>query len=125
MITTKAKEYALRLMEQASLFGSDDLILESHVFGLGSGSKPDVLAKILDERQSTQAMMVEDNLQTLHKIQASKIQDSVLPVLASWGYNTAAQQETAKAKHYVVLDEQDSSSLSKLVGGGGCSGGEY
>jgi len=53
--------------------------------------------------------MVEDNLQTLHKIQSSNsIRNQVLPVLASWGYNTTAQQDEARSRHYVVLEEDSS-----------------
>jgi phosphoglycolate phosphatase-like HAD superfamily hydrolase len=116
VITTKAKDYAIRLMEQRQLFGGENgRIKEDHVYGLGSGSKPDVLAKILKERKADMAVMVEDNLLTLRKILSSELQNKVLPALASWGYNTTEQQEAARNDHYVVLDKGDSSSISKVL----------
>jgi phosphoglycolate phosphatase-like HAD superfamily hydrolase len=116
VITTKAKEYAQRLMEQRGLYASDDSkIRESHIFGLGSGPKHQVLASILAERKADKAIMVEDNLKTLEKIMASEVKDNVIPVLASWGYNTKAHQETAKKYKYVVLSETNSSDLARAL----------
>ena len=106
-------------------------IPNDHIYGLGSGPKADVLAQLLakkiqqqqeqQQQESVVAMMVEDNLSTLHKIVANPqlLQGRVLPVLASWGYNTLEQQQEARNKdHFVVLDSEDSLSRvldSKLV----------
>lgn len=117
VITTKAKEYAMRLMKQQGLYASDDSkILESHIFGLGSGPKHEVLASILAQRKADKAIMVEDNLKTLEKIMASDIEDRVIPVLASWGYNTKEQQELARTNaKYVVLSDTESSDLAHAL----------
>ena len=116
VITTKAKDYAKRLMEQRGLYATDDSkIIDSHIYGLGSGPKAQVLSSIMKERQADIAVMVEDNLKTLEKIMNSDIQEKTLPVLACWGYNTANQQEVATENHYVTLSNTDSSSLSKVL----------
>jgi len=116
IITTKAKEFALQLLEKQKLVGnnvnkvnsnneiSSALFLqESHIYGLGSGPKADVLQLILQERQEQDetydyvAVMVEDNIATLDKITNSTVHNfgnQVQPVVASWGYNTHAQLMT-------------------------------
>eukprot|EP00536_Pseudo-nitzschia_multiseries_P010061 jgi/Psemu1/288873/fgenesh1_pg.295_\ len=119
VITTKGKDFALRLLERQNLFSSattsttrltpssivpeetadstaaSSYLLESHVYGLGSGPKASVLQAILDERRNSTtdcvAVMVEDNLATLEKIAGSPVGPSVLRVVASWGYNTIDQ----------------------------------
>jgi len=116
VITTKAKEFALRLLEKQDLYrsGSENegssssyssqqnvRIQKSHVFGLGSGPKASVLQQILEERQTEEeggtknncvvAVMVEDNIATLNKISVSPVGNKVLPVVASWGYNSIEQ----------------------------------
>ena len=120
IITTKAKEFALRLLAKQELFELNDsdmddasdtntntnsntnnaTIQESHIFGLGSGSKASVLQQILEARSRNSsssspidyfAVMVEDNIATLDNISRSPIGDRVLPVVASWGYNTVEQ----------------------------------
>jgi phosphoglycolate phosphatase-like HAD superfamily hydrolase len=122
IITTKAKDYAQRLLEQKGLYSSssennESCLQESHIFGLGSGPKAEVLSQILQARPNqTIAIMVEDNLKTLDKIMAhEEIQIKTLPVLASWGYNTTHQQATAQQNHYMVLSESDSSSISQVL----------
>eukprot|EP00980_Cylindrotheca_fusiformis_P027045 scaffold18563_cov132-Cylindrotheca_fusiformis.AAC.1 len=121
IITTKAKEYALRLLERQGLYDSSNdtknsSLLHSHIFGLGSGPKYEVLASLLEEQQpGTKAVMVEDNLQTLEKIMGvDKIQDRVIPALACWGYNTKEQQEKAKQNSkFMVLSETASSDIAR------------
>ena len=121
VITTKAKEFALRLLEKQDLFQSttndstdssdkqqvenqyitQQYLQESHVFGLGSGPKASVLQKILEHRQSLssstkevfRAIMVEDNVATLDKISKSPVGNKVLPVVVPWGYNSVEQLE--------------------------------
>jgi hypothetical protein len=121
IITTKAKEYALRLLRQQDLYDDGNgkhhtltTIPESHIFGLGSGPKSDVLGRIMNERKADMAVMVEDNLMTLQKILKNH-HDKVLPVLASWGYNTKPQQQQAETDHYVVLSPTDSASLAQVL----------
>lgn len=130
IITTKAKDFALRLLEQKNLYsssdpnGSSNTLPENHVYGLGSGPKATVLGQLLLEKSSSAndnekpyvAVMVEDNLSTLHKIMATpELKGRVLPALASWGYNTTTQQEQAAKESFVVLDKDDSSSISRVL----------
>mmetsp|Transcript_59839 Transcript_59839/g.146966 ORF Transcript_59839/g.146966 Transcript_59839/m.146966 type:complete len:351 (+) Transcript_59839:946-1998(+) len=142
VITTKAKNFALSLLEQQRLFDPNNpndptKIQESHIFGLGSGSKASVLSNILadhDERRridrdesektstpknassncQTIAVMVEDNIATLQKIERSEIGDRVLNVVAPWGYNTAEQLRIATNEGYVSLRQDDSGSLKDI-----------
>ena len=123
VITTKAKDFALRLLEKQNLFQSNasentnNKIQESHVFGLGSGPKANVLQCILQARSESSthfqffAVMVEDNIATLDKISGSPVGDKVLPVVASWGYNSVEQLSrvlqtpvnSVTSRPYVVL----------------------
>ncbi|KAL3939411.1 MAG: hypothetical protein SGBAC_005853 [Bacillariaceae sp.] len=126
IITTKAKDYAKRLLEKEGLYKTDcdcsttssstsKTIQEEHIFGLGSGPKHEVLASILEQRNADRAVMVEDNLKTLDKIMAhNPIKDKTTPFLASWGYNTTAQQERARESQYRVLSEIDPGTLSEI-----------
>lgn len=121
IITTKAKDYAQRLLEKEGLYKGGDgafdtsQIQEAHIFGLGSGPKHEVLASIMEERNADRAVMVEDNLKTLDKIMAhGPIKDKTTPFLASWGYNTKEQREKARASQYRVLSESDSGTLSEI-----------
>jgi hypothetical protein len=147
IITTKAKEFALRLLEKQGLYydttnpenastittttttnsAKTTTIPADHIYGLGSGPKAAVLTQLLLSRNSRQqqqrndrncvvAVMVEDNLSTLRKILASpELKGRVLPALASWGYNTTDQQQQAMDEHLMVLDSEDSSSLSRVL----------
>jgi hypothetical protein len=118
VITTKAKDFTTRLLQMEGLYdqsGTDALIKESHIYGLGSGPKDQVLQKILEERNGDVGVMVEDNIATLQKIMASPIKEKVLPVVAAWGYNTTQQLLVAKEEGYVILSETDSSSLGILM----------
>ncbi len=137
VITTKAKEFALRLLEKRDLFRSNtdpkknDTFQEAHVFGLGSGPKASVIQQILETRQGSSgdisaieyvAVMVEDNIATLDKISKSPVGGKVLPVVASWGYNSVEQLTNVLhvsgddeiGQSYIVLPLlQESSRLSE------------
>ena len=92
VITTKAKEFALKLLEQQALVSTtesknnnNNKIPISNVYGLGSGPKEQVLATLIEskikELQQSQndimdnhvviAVMVEDNVATLNRIMLS------------------------------------------------------
>jgi len=143
VITTKAKEFALRLLEKQNLYQSNadnqdgesppsatSFIKESQVYGLGSGPKASVLQQILEACQAKEdasnnnnnsdgtprteyvAVMVEDNVATLDRISKSLVGEKVMPVVASWGYNSNEQLVDVllstktmdkQQNHYVVL----------------------
>ena len=60
------------------------------------------------------AVMVEDNIATLQKIERSDIGDRVLNVVAPWGYNTAEQLQIAANEGYVMLRQGDPGSLKDM-----------
>lgn len=122
VITTKAKDFAGRLLEAQGLYGDDlTLIKTSNLYGLGSGPKADVLQEILRDLRGADgdgaiAVMVEDNVATLQEIMESPVRRRVLPVVAAWGYNTTDQLEVATEQGgYWVLSETDSASLSQVL----------
>jgi hypothetical protein len=155
IITTKAKDFTIRLLQKQNLYpadnhntattvidGDDDappsssycFLQESHIYGLGSGPKADVLLSIMDQRQRQQgkrskdndnddddddviAVMIEDNIATLQTIMSMSTthQKKILPVVAAWGYNTDDDLNVAKRDGYHLLKEDDSSSLSTIL----------
>ena len=119
IITTKAAEFTKKLLQQERLFGNDAVsggIIADNIYGLGSGPKQDVLASLLAERgPDAKAVFVEDRLLTLQKtMEVDALRQQVIPVLASWGYNTPSQREVARAQGITVLGE-DPSSLSSVL----------
>jgi phosphoglycolate phosphatase-like HAD superfamily hydrolase len=116
IITTKAAEYAQRLLENAGLYG-EGKITDNHIFGLGTGAKNEVVRELLDKKgKDAFAVLVEDNLLTLHKVMHDEnVCDRVLPVMASWGYNTPVEQKQAMKEDYVVLDPVDSSTIEGVL----------
>jgi phosphoglycolate phosphatase-like HAD superfamily hydrolase len=112
IITTKAAEFAQRLLQNAGLYG-EGKITDDHIFGLGTGPKNEVVRELLDKKgKNAFAVLVEDNLLTLHKVMHDdNVCDRVLPVMASWGYNTPVEQKQAMKEDYVVLDPVDSSTI--------------
>lgn len=120
IITTKAADYTARLLEKKRLFGPqapNGGIPEDKIFGLGSPPKPVVLANLLKERGDEYgAVFVEDRLLTLDDAMADpNINRKVVPVVASWGYNTPEQREGGKKAGYKVLSNDDPSSLGDVL----------
>mmetsp|Transcript_9763 Transcript_9763/g.13802 ORF Transcript_9763/g.13802 Transcript_9763/m.13802 type:complete len:360 (-) Transcript_9763:54-1133(-) len=120
IITTKAADFSCRLLEKQKLYGKDAPgggIPSENIFGLGSGPKPQVLASLLNERgDDYAAVFVEDRLLTLQDtMKDTTICHRVLPVLASWGYNTQEQRNTSKESGYTVLSQTDSSTLAQVM----------
>jgi FMN phosphatase YigB (HAD superfamily) len=116
IITTKAAEYAKRLLENAGLYG-EGKITDDHIFGLGTGAKNEVVRELLDKKgKDAFAVLVEDNLLTLHKVMNDdNVCDRVLPVMASWGYNTPVEQKQAMKEDYLVLDPVDPSTIEGVL----------
>mmetsp|Transcript_28254 Transcript_28254/g.39767 ORF Transcript_28254/g.39767 Transcript_28254/m.39767 type:complete len:355 (-) Transcript_28254:193-1257(-) len=120
IITTKAADFSCRLLEKQKLYGQDAPgggIPPENIFGLGSGPKPKVLASLLSARgDDCAAVFVEDRLLTLEEtIQDTTICHRVLPVLASWGYNTQEQRKTAEKSGFKVLSQADPSTLAQVL----------
>lgn len=102
IITTKAKDFAERLLHTCGLD-----IPPERVFGLSSGPKPQVLARLLTERGG-RCLFVEDRVQTLITVQKDKaVSSRVDLVLADWGYNTHEDRQLAQ-DHGVCVCSQSS-----------------
>ena len=84
-----------------------------------AGTQPNRVRIARIQRDATNgvaAVFVEDRLLTLDKTMSdSTVNDRVVPVVASWGYNTPEQRDGGKAAGYVVLDKDDSSSLGSVL----------
>lgn len=120
IITTKSADFTCRLLEKKGLFGANAPnggIPEEKIFGLGSPPKEKVLANLLAEKgDGYAAVFVEDRLLTLDKTMSdSAVNTKVVPVVASWGYNTPEQREGGKVAGYVVLNKDDPSSLGDVL----------
>ena len=120
VITTKAADFTRRLLEQQRLFGKDAPgggVSKEKIFGLGSPPKEKVLASILEERgEGWGAVFVEDRLLTLDKAMSDvAVSKKVLPVVASWGYNTEEQRDGGRKAGYVVLSKEESSDLATVL----------
>ena len=120
IITTKAADFTRRLLQQKGLCGAtapNGGIPEDKIFGLGSPPKEKVLANLLAEKgDDYAAVFVEDRLLTLDKAMSdSTIRQKVVPVVASWGYNTQEQRDGGKDAGYVVLRQDDPSSLGDVL----------
>lgn len=120
IITTKAADFTTRLLEKKRLFGPEAPnggISEDKIFGLGSPPKPVVLANLLKERGDEYgAVFVEDRLLTLDDAMSDEnINRKVVPVVASWGYNTPEQREGGKKAGYKILSKDDPSSLGEVL----------
>lgn len=120
VITTKAADFAYRLLEKQKLAGKDAPgggIPPERIFGLGSPPKEVVLGNLLEERGAEYgAVFVEDRVLTLDKTMSdSRVGTRVVPVVASWGYTTREQRELANAAGYKVLNKDDSSTLGSVL----------
>lgn len=120
IITTKAAGFTRRLLEKKGLYGAsapNGGISEEKIFGLGSPPKEKVLANLLAEKgDDFAAVFVEDRLLTLDKTMSdTAINEKVVPVVASWGYNTPEQRDGGKKAGYVILNKDDPSSLGDVL----------
>ena len=107
VITTKGKEFALRLLGAAGVGVPPD-----RVFGLGSGPKGGVLAQIVEAHGGEGAVhgfFVEDRADTLAAVQAAHPATAARfeLVLADWGYNTPAQRAAAAEGGCTVVAQQE------------------
>jgi len=120
IITTKAADFTRRLLEKQRLAGPNAPgggIPDDRIFGLGSPPKPKVLANLLAEKGDHYgAVFVEDRLLTLDETMTNAdINTRVLPVVASWGYNTQEQCDGGAKAGYIVLNKEDPSSLANVL----------
>lgn len=90
IITTKAKEFTIKLLKAVNLD-----VPEDRIYGLGSGPKPEVLSQIM-AKHGGPCVFVEDRVKTLvDVINTDSVRDMTTMILADWGYNTEADRETA------------------------------
>eukprot|EP00038_Savillea_parva_P013950 m.9645 g.9645 ORF g.9645 m.9645 type:complete len:262 (+) comp2661_c0_seq1:83-868(+) len=104
VITTKAKDFAERLLAQCGILMPSD-----RVFGLGSGPKPQVLKQLLDSHgQGARCLFLEDRVQTLLDVQeTAELQGRVDVVLADWGYNMKVDRDAASLRGVTVVAQKD------------------
>eukprot|EP00054_Salpingoeca_dolichothecata_P026402 m.188576 g.188576 ORF g.188576 m.188576 type:complete len:174 (+) comp25645_c0_seq7:544-1065(+) len=105
IITTKAKPFAVKLIQEAKLN-----IPEDRVFGLGSGKKEETIAKLLKDPANEKfqtCVFVEDRLPTLMRVRAREDLSNVGLVLASWGYNSSDQHQLARQNNIKVFNEDE------------------
>eukprot|EP00049_Salpingoeca_infusionum_P004745 m.83112 g.83112 ORF g.83112 m.83112 type:complete len:263 (-) comp12712_c0_seq3:37-825(-) len=93
VITTKHKVFATQLLEKAGIN-----LPQSHVYGLGSGPKAEVLKAITSGGEGV--VFVEDRLATLKSVQQHYPTAQLL--LVDWGYNTPVQQQEARQLEITV-----------------------
>lgn len=89
MITTKKKEFAVRLIARAGIILGDEF-----VFGLSSESKSQTLARLSRNAGGRPFIFVEDRIDTLRIVRTNCSTFSVRNALATWGYNTPRQVAT-------------------------------
>ncbi|EGD78829.1 hypothetical protein PTSG_01805 [Salpingoeca rosetta] len=90
VITTKGKDFAAPLVQQASLAIPDEFI-----FGLEAGKKWDVLSSLLEEHPDATCIFVEDRLNTLLAVH-ERLGERVQLYLVDYGYNTPQQRQQAQ-----------------------------
>lgn len=110
IITTKQKEFALMLLQNAGL-GIDVLPAEK-VFGLGSVKKHKVMKQVVHQQiQRTnlwpRVFFIEDRLSTLVQSQSAGMPVHCSFALASWGYNTEEHRAIAKHNWFQVMAQAD------------------
>ncbi len=106
IITTKEKRFIHRLLKSQNID-----ISAMQIFGLGDGSKVDVLRQLTyrKEFQHIPFYFIEDRLQTLVDVAKYRDFDSISLFLADWGYNTKNEQKATQDHSRISLI-----SLSKL-----------
>ena len=98
ILTTKERRFVKRLMERA---GID--FPEEEIFGLEQiRNKETTLAELL---QNGPLAFVEDRLETLERVAAIPALNDVVLGFATWGYNTEAQRQSARANSRIVCFE--------------------
>ena len=107
IITTKAKEFTLILLESMRLN-----IPAERVYGLESGPKVDVLKHLILHHARADIVFVEDRLETLVAVRKAELAE-LKCVLVDWGYNTASQRDEARALGFSVVNYSE---LAALVG---------
>lgn len=110
IISTKAAPFVARLLESRGVEFPGE-----RIFGLGSGPKPAVVHRILQAHVGSHLFFLEDRVQTLELFYNEVwARDDVRLGLATWGYNTVAERERARASgRILVLDTQQD--LATLV----------
>jgi len=108
IITTKEERFVRRLLD----YNGIDFPAEC-IFGLDRGvPKETTLRDLLTRYPDRRLYFVEDRLATLVRVMARADLASVHPRLADWGYNTAADRESARGLNIPIL------SRAQLLDGG-------
>lgn len=100
VITTKQARFCNLLLQAAGLE-----IAPERLFGLEAGCKADVLHRLLTLKDASlpRLRFVEDNPETLERIDSDPRLSSVDLYLADWGYNTAQMRRRAAANPRITV----------------------
>lgn len=101
IITTKEKRFALSLCDDIAL-----RIPEADIFGLESGNKQHVLAKLSGRHENPRFHFVEDRLPTLMQM-VDGVDFDVRLYFATWGYHTADERDKADTIPQINVLTQD------------------
>ncbi len=101
IITTKESRFVSQLLKQEGIELGSEFIWGKEL----KRSKADSLKQILDRgaKKSPTVWFVEDKLSTLAKIASQPELEAVKLYLADWGYNTAAERESALQQSRIQL----------------------
>lgn len=113
IITTKHSSFANNLLRNNGVE-----LDQGRIFGLGSGKKGEVLAKLAKETEAKlggECIFIEDRLETLNEVNET-VNMPIDLVLAGYGYNTAIERENARKQGFQVFktDEDLSRWLDEL-----------
>lgn len=98
IITTKQKRFAHLLLSS-----SGAKISEDNIFGLGMGSKIEILKKLIKKHPGCEVVFVEDRYETLEKVTLSMLGQPLQLFLATWGYNTDKIKNVASKHPFISL----------------------
>ncbi|KAA8495769.1 hypothetical protein FVE85_1924 [Porphyridium purpureum] len=105
IITTKDKRYALRLLRAAGV--TESAMPDDRVYGLGMGSKIEVLKIVLKNHPGAQVHFVEDYVPALESASISLLGANVQYFMASWGYNTLDDVKRAERNPFITVLDLD------------------
>jgi len=100
VITTKHKDFAVKLLELAQLDIPQDC-----VYGQGMGHKEMIINQLSQVHRGKSCFFLEDRLDTLVRASTALSCPAYL-AFAGWGYNTSKEIASARHQKFMVMDSQ-------------------